>query len=377
MAMAAAALSQDLIHAVYRAALEPAAWDEVMQLMRRRFPSVAQTFYFLHMQPHRVRPICLVGVEPSWVSSFDELYFAPDNPWVRWTQRLHQPGVVRTNERLDRFLQAPGVLYRCSYYNDWMRPQGFKYTIGNTLLAEAGVVANVTLLRAPDMKTFTAAEVRAFETMSRHMTRSLQMAARLQCPEASAASIAAFDAMPQAVALIDAQRQLLYANPAMEGLFARRQGLAVQQGRVVAASALWQQPFEAHVVLMLAAVGGSGAAVAPLRLPGAQHGDVRIDAMPVVGREVGYLPWRQTLLLTASTEPERPLSPAAASRRQGCTPSESRLAELMAEGLSLREAAQTMGITYGSARMYLKIVFHKLGVRTQSQLVARLLRHTR
>ncbi len=29
-----------------------------------------------------------------------------------------------------------------------------------------------------------------------------------------------------------------------------------------------------------------------------------------------------------------------------------------------------MGITYGSARVYLETVFHKVGVRSQAQLVA-------
>ena len=32
-----------------------------------------------------------------------------------------------------------------------------------------------------------------------------------------------------------------------------------------------------------------------------------------------------------------------------------------------------MGITYGTARAYLKVVFHKVGVHSQAQLVSRLL----
>jgi hypothetical protein len=35
-----------------------------------------------------------------------------------------------------------------------------------------------------------------------------------------------------------------------------------------------------------------------------------------------------------------------------------------------------MGITYGSARAYMKIVFEKVGVHTQAQLVARVLGDT-
>jgi hypothetical protein len=42
-------LPEDLTDTVYRAALEPAAWHDVMELMGSSFPSVAQTFYFLRL----------------------------------------------------------------------------------------------------------------------------------------------------------------------------------------------------------------------------------------------------------------------------------------------------------------------------------------
>ena len=142
------ALSEDLTDAVYRAALEPQAWGEVMQAMRSAFPSQAQTFYLLHMQPHRIQPISLSGIESRWVRNFDELYFTADNPCLRVSPQLHRPGIVRPSERLDRVLRRRGALYRSAYYNDWMRPQGLKYTIGNTLLSEGGIVANITLMRA-------------------------------------------------------------------------------------------------------------------------------------------------------------------------------------------------------------------------------------
>ena len=52
---------------------------------------------------------------------------------------------------------------------------------------------------------------------------------------------------------------------------------------------------------------------------------------------------------------------------------EARLAQLVAEGHKLRQSAQSMGVTYGTARAYLKIVFQKVGVHTQAQLVAKLI----
>jgi DNA-binding CsgD family transcriptional regulator len=267
---------------------------------------------------------------------------------------------VRTNERLDRVLRQRGALYRSAYYNDWMEPQGFKYTIGNTLLSEGGIVANITLLRAPELKTFSAAEVRAFEGLSRHMTRALQMSIRLDCSESCAVHTAVLDALSQPAAIVGAQRQLLHANAAMEALLRRGGGLVLRQGRLQAAQAAGQP--------LLAACIAAPAGAGDLRLPCGEHVHLSLKLLPLPGRMGRSLMARPTVLLLASEEAAAPRGPAYA-----LTPGESRLAGLLAQGRSLRQAADVMGITYGTARAYLKVVFHKAGVHSQAQLVSRLL----
>lgn len=55
------------------------------------------------------------------------------------------------------------------------------------------------------------------------------------------------------------------------------------------------------------------------------------------------------------------------------TPTQGRIALRLASGSSLREAADSLDITYATARTHLKQVFAKLDVRTQPGLVAKLL----
>ncbi|MDR6873381.1 DNA-binding CsgD family transcriptional regulator [Bosea sp. BE125] len=54
----------------------------------------------------------------------------------------------------------------------------------------------------------------------------------------------------------------------------------------------------------------------------------------------------------------------------GLTPKEARLACSLAEGLSLKDAAQRQGIRFKTARSYLEGIFQKTGAHQQSQLVA-------
>ncbi len=368
------ALQEDLTDAVYRAALEPEGWTDVMALMRERYPSSAQTFYFLNRRERRLRPVCLAGIEGGMVGSFDRLYFAPDNPWMRVSQRLHRPGVVRTNERLDRFLREQGALYRSAYYNDWMRPQGFRHTMGNTLLSEDEVVANITLMRPADMGTFARGEVLAFERLSRHMTRALQMAVRLDRLEGAPAGPAAFDALPLPLALVDAQRRVLHANAAMESLLRRREGLWLRQGLLTAIDSAAQHGLAARVAAAVDVSESRPPPAAPLWLPSGQHEGLSVQVLPVAGGRGRYLPPRRSVLVMVVDAPGVPALALEALRgRHGCTHSEARLALLICDGRALREAAADMGITYGTARIYLKTVFEKLGVHSQAQLVSRVL----
>ncbi|WIJ26415.1 LuxR C-terminal-related transcriptional regulator [Devosia sp. RR2S18] len=64
---------------------------------------------------------------------------------------------------------------------------------------------------------------------------------------------------------------------------------------------------------------------------------------------------------------------AQAALTFGLSPAQTRLAALIAEGLSLVEIAERMGITQNTARTHLNRVFDKVGVRTQPALVRVLL----
>lgn len=371
---AAEPLLDELTDAVYRAALEPPAWGDVMALMKRAFPSVVQTFYVLHTASRRIQPVSLCGIEPRWIRSFNELYFAPDNPWMRVSKALHQPGIVRTNERLDRVVRQRGALYHSSYFNEWMKPQQLKYTIGNTLLSEGGIVANITLMRGPDMPTFSRTEVRAFETVSRHTTRALQLSMRLDRSEASRANTALLDAMPQPMAIVGPRRQVLHANAAMEALLRQGRGLVLRQCRLELPDAVDSASKAQLAACLDAALAAGLAGAAPVRLPGADGRPLCLTALPLPGPLGRSLIARPTALVMVAEVARPPHVPGERlCQRHGLTPAEGRLADALASGQGLRQAAHTLGVTYGTARAYLKTVFDKLGVHSQAQLVARLL----
>jgi len=372
---------EELTEAVYEAAFDGRAWGAVMHGMHAAFGSTAETFYLLDPLHSRMREVHLAGVSPSWAACFDAAYFAPDNPWMQLSERLHQPGVVRTNERLAHLTRDHGVLYRSQYYNDWMRPQDFRYSLGNTLVREPGLIANVTLLRPGDMPTFTLDEVGAFERLSRHMTRALR-AGLLVEERAEKRSLQMLGHLRQAALLLDPAGCILYANETAERLLRERDALASYRGCLVAADMRDQQALAA----MLAAAGrtahGEGeesddgaVSIMMRRSPGRSgRPPFMLSVLPWPQDMAGYrFAQRALLVLLAEKQSVQPASAALLGECFGLTAAEARIAHALAAGQTLRAAAAQSGISYGTARGYLKILFHKTATHRQAELVRCLL----
>jgi DNA-binding CsgD family transcriptional regulator/PAS domain-containing protein len=362
-------------NAIHDAALEPRAWSDAMAQVTALFGATCTSFYVLDTRIGRLRPIYLDGVDSTWVRNFDALYFTPDNPWWRLSARLHRPGLVRTNERLDAFARESGLLYRSQYYNDWMRPQQFRYTLGNTLLSEGGLIANVTLMRPARMPTFSAAEVRAFQHLTRDMTRALQVAARLEAAEVSRRDAhAALDALGFGVLLLDANGSVLHCNAFALRLLRAGDGIVTRHGRLEAADRRDARALDS----LLGRVGDTQSAGpgSPVRVM--LHRPAP-RSVPLVARAVRSSGDYATLFAPVAATVvtiESAARPADAADRlrvlYGLTAAEVRLAAALADGGGMRAAAERAGVAYGTARVTLKSIFSKTGTQRQAQLVARL-----
>jgi DNA-binding NarL/FixJ family response regulator len=74
-------------------------------------------------------------------------------------------------------------------------------------------------------------------------------------------------------------------------------------------------------------------------------------------------------LSSSSISTAKTLQPSIVARLLGLTMSEARVATLLAQGLSLSEAASQLQLTDNSARTYMKRILSKTGVNRQTELV--------
>jgi len=362
----------EIIEAIYASPLDDEGWREVMRLLHARFGSNMEALYFLDFGEQRTRIVELQGVTSNWVRQFSSLYFCSDNPWARYTATLHRPGTVRTSERLAQLTGDPGILRRSTYFNEWMHPQCFAHTMGVTPYSRAGVVANISLFRPPDMSPFGDADVAAMQTLSPHFQRALAFGLRLEADALSGQlGLAALDTLSEGVALVDERLMVQHANPALERWLRDGRVLALDAGRLRA-----RLPQASQALAALVADAALGLARRPdgAELVGSDGHRLNVKAMPVRIAAARYLaPRGCTLLIFSEPVASRGDTLREIGDRYRLTRAELRLALHLLDGIGLRDAAARCGIGYGTARGYLKILFQKTGTHRQAELVALLL----
>ena len=368
--MSAVADLDDLVEAIYDAALDSAAWPSAIDLLRGRFRSVCEAFYFHEAQSKAIYPIRNGGISPFYVKAYAELAAAPDYPWYR-AEPLRRLGVLRTEARLIAHTGDPHAMRDTAYFNHWMRPQGLEHSIGITLLEEDGLSAKMTLLRAAGDGGFGGDEERDFLRLAAHMQRALSVSRRLDLLLSSqAASFATLDRVPYGVMLLEADATIAYVNATAQAWLDARDGLRSQGGRAGAADPRDAAQFDALLHETIRAAAASSIA---LRRPGGRR--LLLSAMRL-SAERRLLVTSQAAVLLLIVDPDMVQRSDVDLVRAlyALTDSEARLAARLLAGDSLRDAADVAGIAYETARWHLKALFQKTGTNRQAALVARLMR---
>ena len=359
-----------LTEAVYDAAVDPGGWIDVMALAKQCFSTSAETLYVLDYVGRSMRPIQICGIADGYMRSFEGSFFTDDNPCTQ-SSALHRPGIIRTDQRLGGYFRDAGILRRSRYYNEWMQPQNFGHSMGMTPLTGSGVVFNLSLLRPAAVGPFRPEEVEAFERLQAHFRRALHVAMQFESlGEKGALSTEALDRLPHAVIFATPRGRVLHCNTAAESLFGQNAALHLRSGRLVAGDAATQGKLTAALRCAYDFAEGPQCITVPRREPARP---LTLSVTRLSAGQSRFAALQPTLMLMI-VDPDRPhpLSAGLLHDRYGFTPAEARLAQALLSGTGLRQAAAAAGMSYETARWYLKLLFQKTQTCRQSELIARL-----
>ena len=361
-----------LLDRLYSAAQEPALWPAFLELFADHTTDGMAAIHRYDLSRSAGEATISVRFDPEWGRKYRE-HYASVNPWMTRDPRRLLPGTFNAaGESLPE-----DDLLSSEWYEDFLRPQGYGYSLGVVASREESEVVTLTTLRRVKAGPYGEPEHEVYRFVLPHLVRALGLEARLRRAEGNwLAARAAFDRLPFGVVQLGVGGALRAVNRAAEEIFALGDGLALKRGKLVAASPATTAALSAAVAAALAVSRGGLAAPADAVAVGRPSGrrsftvlvcPLRPDSEVVAGE-------RGAVVFLSDPERTPPAAPALLRRLYGLTGSESRLTSELVAGHDLQAVAETLGVTLETARTHLKHVLAKTGTRRQAELVSVVLR---
>jgi DNA-binding CsgD family transcriptional regulator len=357
----------ELLGSLYAAPLQPEKWQVFFNHLSRL--TNISSGYLISGSESRGQEILAGGglsFNPEVLPLYKEYYGRMDPFWAPFL-RNPRVAVIRGEE-----LVSQNQLLKTEFYNDLLS----KYDMESmTMLSCSSAVDQIDVMpvwrRAQDDR-MEEDSIALLRMILPHANTALQLRARLRAAEMQGPfSEMALDSMSIAAFLVSENGYIHHRNNLAEAIVRRADGL-----RLNGASLIANNPSEnAHLHLFLsgASQGNNGKAGIPGgALTISRRGTLsplRVVVLPVPEnyRSIIRIP---CALVFVSDPTASPKSRAAFIRMlYGLTPTESRLADLLLEGLELRGVADRLGLTIGTARFHLKRVLAKTGARRQTELM--------
>ena len=361
----------ELVELIYRAAGEPSTWSEVLERLGAALGGCLGAIHYQNTVSKWSNVTINWAMDPAAVEAY--AYYATINPW--WTRtELIAEGNVFTTE----MLYPDELLLRTEFYDGWLRTQDVHRGIGGTILKSGTLAANLSIMRPTQAAQFDEKDLELVRVLMPHLQRAFQLHNRIQALERKGNAAAdALDQLQQGVVLLDAKGRVLLVNRAATALFAAEKTLQLNARGLLAANSAENRQLNALIQGAIATGSGngshSGGAMSISRADFRQP--LQILVMPLRTAAL-YLGKDLPVAGIFISDPEkRPVSDNELLRQlYGLTPAESRLAQMLAAGESLNDAAEKLRVATSTVRSQLKSIFAKTNTHRQSDLVRVLLR---
>ncbi|HTN98054.1 MAG TPA: helix-turn-helix transcriptional regulator [Nordella sp.] len=274
----------------------------------------------------------------------------------------------RTPVVFDQDFTAPDAMSKSSYYQDFLGRSGLKWFAGIGFRVQGEWWA-AAIQRTEEQGPFSDASRHELAQFSKHLSRAAGMANALNYSKAEGA-LEAFQKMSIGAIAIDAGENVISVNAAAQSLLG--DGIQITKNRLRAIDLNTCSQLEA-----LVQAGLRGTQLAQKPAPGmvmvprpSGRRSYRVSTCPLGQRAMSV--FGQARLIILIIDPEQKRNPDAELLRAHfrLTPREAKLAEQLAAGRTLQDAAAALSITSETARSYLKSIFSKTGTHKQGQLVS-------
>lgn len=345
----------DLIDAIYEAALLPELWPSVLDGVAATGGSSGATIFTVADQTGRwvgndaVHEAMTRFVAEGWIAR---------NERGRRTVAVGEPRFVTD---LDLFTATE--IENDPLYRDFLRPAGFGWGAGTVVRSLTDDLIAITVERAQALGPLSREEVMRLDELRPHLARAALMASRLKLQKARTA-VDILSALRLPAAAVSASGRLVVANAEFAALIPSV--VLDVAGRLAFASPTANRA--ARDVFGDGDRTPSQGVSFPLKPWGALAASI-VHMLPLVRDCRDIFAAAHRLVFITGTGAGAGGDPGVLEGLFDLTPAEARVTRAVLAGGSVAEIARTSGLSAGTVRAQLKVVFRKTGTRGQVDLV--------
>lgn len=353
----------DLVTGLYRAATGAIDWSAALQPLRQAFGARAAVLHTVDFTqgPRLSTRTCALEDERMQLCELDYL-----RHWHRLDPRrerliaLGPEAVGRWVHCTDAF--EDGFARRDRFYREFLPAYGLRYHAALTMPVADGVLTGLALELPPARGPLSADERQLAQRIGHHVQDALRANERVRRMAAQALSghqlLAGF-AHP--MWLLGADRFVFHANPAAEAEVRDEAVAALDGRRLVLRHARADRALTERLAAMGAARHGARTVVDVRRRPSEAPCLLHLQVLEPVAVLGAF--GTQPLVLATLFDPARvaALDPHALGDLLGLTPTQARVAALLADGLTAAQIGARLGIALATVRTHLRAVLGRLG----------------
>lgn len=353
-----------LIDRVYAAADDPALWPAYLEEVSGMLRSKMTVLMYQDTQNLSATVGAAVRIDPDAVRLYQD-YYAARNIFLTGAQARLPSGTMMCESDI-----SERAFLRSEYFGDYLDPQDVRYIAGLVVVNEQGVLSILSTMRSRAAGPFEDSDFALLRTLCPHLQRAWQLHRRLSAAEERVRIHAeSLDLLDDGVVVLDGKGRIHSMNRSAQRILTDRDGLSDQGGVLSASSSTANRTLSALVVEARRAASGTSfgsAGTIGIERPSGRRpyqvvvSPLRCDASRTDDAHVA-------ILITDPISTDQRASQLCQSC--GLTPTETRLATLLACGQRLETAADLLGVSKNTARTHLKRVFVKTATRRQADLV--------
>jgi DNA-binding CsgD family transcriptional regulator len=349
------------IEQLYEASLLPARWPAALETLASACGAVGATVFRLPTAAERALT----------TDNLAEVTDAYATTWWAYDSRARGMASLSATTRplTDADLLNREERSRDPFYQEFLRAYGLGDFAVVTTASFSGTRLAVTIERGSG--PFEQSELDTFALVSRHAAQAAATAARLQVTERFATDLAhAADHVATGLVFIDSEGRVSFVNDLGRSMLG--DGLEIVDEYLKAAAPADQRNLDRLIAAMLPGSSVPSSKSLFISRPSGKN-PIVVQGQPIGSRT--NLPLEQLgvsgsggLLLIHDLAADQPRSVAHELQRMGLSRAQARVAELVGQGHSVREAAMRLGIVESTARTQLKAAYARLGIGRQSEL---------